>query len=111
MGELGDRFARQLGGKAVQRKGPIGEPELAQGNRRAAKAVGLHRVAAGLEITPVDFADQIRAALADDLGAVLVAEKVALDIEIERLHPGSHRAVAEHDAVAEIVEKVCHRIA
>ncbi len=108
-GELGDRLARQLGGEAVEFEGAVGEPELAEGDRRAAKAVGLDRVAASLEIAAVDLADEVGAALADDLGAVLMTEKAALDIEIERLHPGSHRAVAQHDAIGEVIEEMGHR--
>ncbi len=108
MREFGDRFARDLGGKAVERKGTVGETELAQGDRRAAKAVGLDRVAAGGEIAAMDLADQIGAALADDLGAILVAEKIALDVEVARLHLGPHRAVAQHDAIGEIVEEMGH---
>ena len=57
----------------------------------------------------MDLADQVRAALADDLGAVLVAEIVALDVEVARLHLGPHRAVAEHDAIGEVVEEMGHR--
>ena len=101
VGELGDRLARELGGAAVEREGAVGDAELAQGDRRAAKAVGLDRVGAGLEIAAMDLAHEVGAALAEDLGAVLVAEKVALDIEIARLHLGAHRAVAEQDAVGE----------
>src|SRR6516162_8410776 len=57
----------------------------------------------------MDLADQIGAAVAEDLGAVLIAHKVALDIEIARLHLGAHRAVAEHDAIGEVVEEMRHR--
>ena len=56
----------------------------------------------------MDRTDEVRTALADNLGAVLEAEKVALDVEIACLHLGPHRAVTEHDAIGEIVEKVCH---
>jgi hypothetical protein len=56
----------------------------------------------------VDLADEVGAALADDLGAVLVAEKVALDIEIAGLNAGAYGTIAEHDAVGEIIEKVSH---
>ena len=107
-GEFGDRLAGEFGGAAVQRKGAVGEPELAQGDRRAAKAIGLHRVAAGPQIGEVDLADQVRAAVAQDLGAVLVAEKIALDIEIARLRLGPHRAVAQQHPVGEVVEKMGH---
>jgi hypothetical protein len=61
-------------------------------------------------MTPVDRADEVRTALADNFGAILQAEKVALDIEIARLHSGPHPAVTEHDTISEIVEEVCHRI-
>ena len=47
----------------------------------------------------MDLADQIGPAFANDLGAVLVAEKIALDIEVARLDLGSHGSVAQQDAV------------
>ena len=109
MGELGDGLAGDLGGAAIERERAVGEAELAEGDRRAAKAVGLHRVAAGLEIAAVDLADQVGAAVADDLGAVFLAEKVALDVEVARLHLGSHGAVAQDDMVGEVVEEMSHR--
>ncbi len=80
MHEFGNRFARDLGRQPVQRKRALGKAKLAQGDRRSAKAVGLDRVAAGDEIAAMDFADEVGAALANDLGAVLQPEKVALDI-------------------------------
>ena len=109
MGEFGDRFARNLGGEAVQCEGAVSEPELAQCDRRAAKAVGLDRVAASGEVTSMDLPDQIGPAFTNDLGAVLVAEKIALDIEVARLDLGSHGSVAQDDAVGEIIEEMrCH---
>src|SRR5215813_563282 len=57
----------------------------------------------------VDLADQIGPAVVEDLGAVLEAEKIALYIEIARLDLRSHRAVAQHDAVGEVVEEMRHR--
>ena len=107
-GELGHGLARDFGGEPVQGEGAVGEPELAQGDRRAAEAVGLDRVAAGGEVAAVDFADQVGTALADNLGAVLLAQKIALDVEVARLHLGPDGAVAQHDAVGQIVEKMSH---
>ena len=108
MSELGDGFAGDLGGAAIECRGVVGEPELAEGDRRAAKAVGLHRVAAGLEIAAMDFADQVGTALADDLGAVFLAQEVALYVEVARLHLGPDGPVAQHDAVGEVVEEMGH---
>ena len=111
MREFGDRLARQLGGAAVEGEGLVGDAELAERDRRAAEAVGLDRVGAGLEIAEVDLADEIRAALAQDLGAVLVAaENRARYRESRRLHLGAHRPVAQQHPVGEIVEKMGHRI-
>ena len=73
MRELGDRLARQFGGAAVEVERLVGDAELAKGDRRAAEAVGLHRVAPGREIAAGGFRGQVRPALAQDLGAVLVA--------------------------------------
>src|SRR3954452_12955280 len=108
VGKFGDRLTRQFGGAPVQLERAVGDAELAEGNGRAAKAVGLQRVATRFEITPVDLADQVGTAVAQDLGAVLEPEKVALDVEIARLHLRPHRAVAQHDAVGEVVEKMGH---
>ena len=108
MGEFGDRLARQFGGAPVQLEGAVGNAELAEGDRRAAEAVGLQHVATRFEIAPMDLADQIGAAVAQNLGAVLEPEKIALDVEIARLHLCSHRAVAQHDPVGEVIEKMSH---
>ena len=59
MGEFGDRLARQFGGAPVQLERAVGDAELAEGDRRAAKAVGLQRVATRFEIAAVDLADQV----------------------------------------------------
>ena len=76
MREFGDRLARQFGGATVEGEGFIADSELAQGDRRAAKAVRRgDRVAAGSEIAAVDLQDEIGPALAQDLGAVLVPQK------------------------------------
>ena len=58
----------------------------------------------------MDLADEVGAALAQDLGAVLVAVEIALDVEVARLHLRAHRAVAQQHAVGEIVEEMGHRI-
>src|SRR6476469_5887012 len=81
MREFGDRLARQFGGAAVEVEGLVGNAELAQRDRRAAEAVGLDRVGTGLEVFEVYLAHEIRTALGQDLGTVLVAVKVALDME------------------------------
>src|ERR1700719_4341501 len=109
MGELGDRLARQFGGAPVQLERAVGNSKLAEGDRRAPETVGLQRVAARFEIAPVDLADQIGAAVAQNLGAVLEPEKIALDVEIARLHLRPHRAVAQHDPIGEVIEKMGHR--
>ena len=62
-----------------------------------------------LELPPVDFAHQIGAALAQDVGAVLVAEKIALGVEVASLHLGPDRAIAQEDTVGEIIQKMGHR--
>src|SRR5205085_141087 len=110
MGEFGDRLARQFGGAAVEGEGLIADSELAQGDRRAAKAVRRgDRVAAGREIAAVDLQDEIGPALAQDLGAVLVPPKIALDIKLARLHLRADRPVAEQHTVGEIIEQMRHR--
>src|SRR5207237_10844626 len=86
-GEFGDRLARQFGGATVEGEGFIADAELAQGDRRAAKAVRRgDRVAAGSEIAAVDLQDEIGPALAKDLGAVLVPPKIELDHKLARVH-------------------------
>ena len=89
-----DRLARQLAGPPVERRRLVRYSELAQRDRRAAEAVGLHRVGAGAQISQMNLADQVGPALAQNLGAVLVAQIVALDVERARLHLRPHGAVA-----------------
>src|SRR5438270_2729161 len=108
IGEFGDRFMRQFRGAPVQFERAVGNAELAESDRRTPEAVGLQRVATRFEVAPVDLADQVRPAVVEDLGAVLEPEKVALDVEIARLHLRPHRAVAQHDAVGEVIEKMGH---
>src|SRR6185312_2143620 len=103
-----DRLTRQLAGALVERERLVGNPELAQRDRRAAEAVGLHRIGAGAQIAQMDFAHEVWPALTQDLGAVLMAEIVALDIERARLHLRPHGAVAQQDPVGKIVENVWH---
>ena len=57
----------------------------------------------------MDLADQVGAAVAQNLGAVLQPEKVALDVEIAGLNLCPHRAVAQHDPIGEVIEKMGHR--
>src|SRR6516225_9369352 len=111
MRKFGDRLAGQFGSAPVQRESAIGYAELAERGWRATKTVGLQGVATRRKIAAVDLADQVGAALVEDLGAVLEPEKVALDVEIERLYSGAHRAVAEHDPVGEVIEKMRHHAA
>src|SRR3954467_8965783 len=108
MRELGDRLVRQFGSAAVQFERLVGDAELAKGDRRPTEAVGLQRVAAGHEIEAVNFTDQIRAALVEDLGAVLVAPEIALYIKIACLHLRSHRAITQQHAVGKIIEEMGH---
>src|SRR5438309_785447 len=82
MSEFGDGLARQFGGAPVQLERAVGDAELAEGDRRAAEAVGLQCVATCFEITPVDLTDQVGTAVAQNLGAVLEPQKIALDVEI-----------------------------
>ena len=99
-----DRLARDLGRAPVEREGLIAHPDLAQGDGRGAEAVGLDRVGAGAEMAEMNVAHQVGAALAQDVGEVLLAAIVALDIELQRLHLGAHRAVAEQHALGQDVE-------
>ena len=41
IGEFGDRLTRQFGGAPVQLERAVGNPELAEGDRRPPEAVGL----------------------------------------------------------------------
>src|SRR5271170_1979333 len=109
VGEFGDRLARQFGGAPVQLERAVGNAELAESDRRAAEAVGLQHVATRFEITPVDLADQVGTAVAQNLGAVLEPEKVALDVEIARLNLCPHRAVAQHDPIGQVIEEMGHQ--
>ena len=58
----------------------------------------------------MDLADEIGAALVQDLGAVLLAEIVAIEVEIARLDLGAHCSITEQDSLGEMVEEVAHRL-
>src|SRR6185437_581857 len=75
---------------------------------RAAEAVGLDRIGAGAQMRQMDVAHHIGPGLAQDVGDVLMAVEVALDIERARLHLGPHRAIAEKDALGEEVKDMRH---
>src|SRR5512134_2636971 len=107
-GEFADRLTGELARPLVERKGLGLQSELAERHRRAAKAVGLHNVGAGLEVADVDRAHDVGPRAIEDLGAVLVPEIIALDIEAHRLHAAAHRAVAQQHAIAKCVENGRH---
>ena len=56
----------------------------------------------------MDLAHEVGAALVQDLGAVLVALVVAVDVKRTRLHLRAHRAVAQQHPVGEVIEDVGH---
>ena len=95
------RFARQFGGYLVDLEGAVRQAEFAERDRGGAEGVGFHHVRTGLEIAAMDFADQIGARQAEDVGAVLLPPVVLLDIQRQRLHARAHAAVAEQDLVAQ----------
>ena len=101
-----DRLARQFTGATINLQRPVLEPvEFGQGDRRAAKAVGLNDVRPGLEIAAVDFMDDVGTRQVQDLRAILLPPIVALDIQIHRLNPAASAAVAEQDAFGQGVKK------
>ncbi len=106
-------FARQFAGDLVDLEGAFGEVEFAQRDRRGAEGVGLHHVGAGLEIAAVDFAHQVGARQHQNVGAVLAAPVVLLDIQRQRLDAAAHAAVAQQHVVAQGIEQMGtgHRVA
>ena len=109
--DQGDRLMGELGRAPVDLERPLAEVELAERDRRAAEAVGLERIGAGLEIAEVDLPDQVRAAQVQDLGAVLLAPEVGLDREVAALDLGPHGAIDQKDPALEGLEKSgCHAV-
>ena len=108
VGELIDGLLGDLRGSLVEGEGVVLEPELTERDRRSAEGIGRHRVRTGAEIAHMDVAHEIGAAPVQDLGAVLVAEVILLDVEIGRLHAGAHGAVAQQHVAGEEVEKGAH---
>ena len=98
------RLAGQLAGDAVDLVGAILEVELGQRDRRAAEAVGLDHVGAGLEVAAMDLAHQLRPRQVQHLGAVLAVPVVRLDVERQALNPRAHAAVAQQHLVAQGIE-------
>ncbi len=107
-GEFLAHLECELDGALVEIEGAVLQPELAERHGRAAEGVGLDRVRARAKIAAIDLAHQVRPALVQDLRAVLMAPEIAIDMERARLDLGPHRAVAEKDAVFQIIEKMCH---
>jgi hypothetical protein len=70
-----------------------------------AERVGFDAIGARFEIADVRRLRRSRARQVEDLGAVLHAEKVLLDIPVMGLDPRAHRSIAEQDAGAQSVEK------
>src|SRR4051794_30237652 len=92
-GILGNRLAGQFAGPAIEIECLVGDAELPERNRRAAKAVCRDRVGAGAQIRQMDFANEVGPALAQNLGAVLVPMEIALDLQVATLHLRANRTV------------------
>jgi hypothetical protein len=65
------------------------------------EAVGLDQVRTGREVTFVDVQHDVGPRQVEHLRAVLLAPIVPLDIQVERLDPAAHGAVAEQHALVE----------
>ena len=108
VGELGDGLVGDLRGPLVDGEGIVLEPELAERDGRSAEGIRRHRVRPGAEIAHMDVAHEVGAALVQDLGAVLLAEEILVDVELGRLHARAHGAVAQQHVAGEEVEKGAH---
>ena len=104
LGRLAGQFARPL----AQFEGLVGDVELAQRHRRGAEGIGDDHVRAGFQVAGVDLAHQVGPRAGEDVGAVLLAEEVALDVEIRRLDARAEAAVAEQHLVLQGFEKRGH---
>ena len=104
--EFRRRLARQLAGDAIDFEGAVGELEFVQRDRGAAEAVGFHHVGAGGEIAAMDVADHVGARQVQDLGAVLPAPEVAVDVERQGLNMRAHGAVGQQDGITQDIEQV-----
>ena len=103
-GEFGNHFARQFDRQLVDGEGFVGQAEFAQRDRRTAEGIGRHRVGTRREIAAVNVLHQIGATFIENLGAILLAEIIFIDIEIGGLHKRAHGAIAEQNIIREKIE-------
>jgi hypothetical protein len=106
IGKTFRRFARQFAGDFVDLKSPVFQLELAQRDRRAAKAVGLHHVRAGGVIAPMDIPHQIRSRQVQHFRAVFLVPIVLLDIQRQGLNARAHPPIAKQDGFGESFEQM-----
>ena len=91
------RLPVQLPGEGDEFVAELGEDQLV-----GPEGVGLHRVGAGGEVLLVDLLDEFRPRADQEIHAVLVTQVVGLDVEIDILDRGSHRAVQKKDPACKL---------
>jgi hypothetical protein len=94
----------------VQAVGLFLDPELGQHETVGAEGIGLDDVGPRGQERLVDLADDIGTALDQDVGAVLAAAVVGVDVEVAGVDGGAHRAVEDQDAAADLVEKPARHV-
>jgi hypothetical protein len=94
------RLAVEVAGPAHEVVVELGEDQLV-----GPEGVGLHGVGAGLQEGPVDALHQLRAAPDEQVHAVLVAEIVPVDRQVEALEGRPHRPVEDENPLLECLEE------
>ena len=108
-GELFTRGAGNFGGGLVQLVYAVHEVLVLHGVQLRVEGIGLDAIGAGGEEVLVDALDDLGAGEQQDLGAVLPAEVVAVEIEVgDVVDGGAHRAVEEEDTAFGFVGESAH---
>ncbi len=102
-------LAGQAGRGDVQLVGPVGEVVLGEGDGEGAEGVGLHHVAAHVEVGGVELADGVGPGDHEELVAALqVRATEVVGGEVEALEEGPRRPVVDDDAFVHEIEEPCH---
>ena len=102
--EFSAGLAGNLRAALVQIKNFVCDAVFGEGDFVPIKRVRLHRIAADGQEALVNFANDFRPGLNENLGAVFVAEIILLNVEVVGVNAGAHSAVEEDDALTDEIE-------
>ncbi len=102
------------GGTGDLRRGPVDRPglidqiELGQHQLVGTERVRLHGVGPDSQERLVDLLNHVRPGLNQHLRAVLLAQIISLQVQIEPVNTGSHRSVEDQNPLFELLCKSAH---